>query len=131
MSQSKKEIVQAMFDAMAAGDFDTMKSYLHPEVVVNEADCLPYAGIYQGPDAYIQLVHTVVGTWDDLGLSVDAMAEAGDMVIVVSEFSGKNKAGVAFNMPMTEIFHFTDGKISEVRPYYFDTHKLAELHAQQ
>ncbi len=68
MSQSKKEIVQAMFDAMAVGDFERMKNYLHPDVIVNEAECLPYSGIYRGPDAYIQLVHTVVGTWDDLGL---------------------------------------------------------------
>ena len=130
MSQSKLDTVQAMFDALAVGDFDRMKSYLHPEVIVTEADCLPYSGIHRGPDAYIQLVHTVVGAWDDLSLSVDAMAEAGDMVIVVSVFSGKNKAGVAFNMPMTEVFHFSDGKISEVRPYYFDTHKLAELHSK-
>jgi ketosteroid isomerase-like protein len=61
----------------------------------------------------------------------DAMAETGDMVIEVSEFSGKNKAGIAFKMPMTKVFHFRDGKISEVRHYYFDTHKLAELHAGQ
>lgn len=131
VSQSNIEIVQAMFDAMAVGDFELMKSYLHPEVIVNEAECLPYSGIYQGPDDYIRLVHEVVGTWDDLQLSVDAMAESGDLVMVVSEFAGKNKAGVAFKMPMTEVFHFTGGKISEVRPYYFDTNKLAELHAQQ
>jgi len=130
MSQSNKEKVQAMFDAMAAGDFELMQSYLHPDVIVTEAECLPYPGIHKGPDAYIKLVHKVVGTWDDLQLSVNAMAEAGDMVMVVSEFAGKNKMGVAFNMPMTEVFYFTDGKISEVRPYYFDTHKLAELHAQ-
>ena len=131
MSKSNKEKVQAMFDAMAAGDFERMKSYLHPDVFVTEAECLPYPGVHRGPDAYIRLVHKVVNTWDDLQLSVDAMAEVGDMVMVVSEFAGKNKAGVAFVMPMTEVFHFKDGKISEVRPYYFDTHKLAELHAQQ
>jgi len=50
--------------------------------------------------------------------------------MVISEFAGKNKTGVPFNMPMTEVFHFKDGKISEVRPYYFDTHKLAELSIQ-
>lgn len=131
MNQSNKEKVQAMFDAMAAGDFELMKSYLHPEVFVTEADCLPYPGVHRGPDAYIQLVDKVVNTWDDLELSVNAMADVGDMVMVVSEFAGKNKAGVAFNMPMTEVFYFKDGKISEVRPYYFDTHKLAELHTQQ
>ena len=131
MTQSNKEKVQAMFDAMAAGDFELMKSYLHPDVFVTEADCLPYPGVHKGPDGYIRLVDKVVNTWDDLELSVNAMAEDGDMVMVVSEFAGKNKAGVAFNMPMTEVFYFKDGKISEVRPYYFDTHKLAELHARQ
>ena len=131
MTQSNKEKVQAMFDVMAAGDFELMKSYLHPDVFVTEADCLPYPGVHKGPDGYIRLVDKVVNTWDDLELSVNAMAEDGDMVMVVSEFAGKNKAGVAFNMPMTEVFYFKDGKISEVRPYYFDTHKLAELHARQ
>ena len=131
MNQSNKEKVQAMFDAMAAGDFELMKTFLHPDVVVTEAECLPYAGVHRGPDAYIQLVHTVVNTWDDLQLSVNAMVEDSNLVFVMSEFAGKNKAGTAFNMPMTEVFHFTDGKVSEVRPYYFDTHQLARLHAQQ
>jgi ketosteroid isomerase-like protein len=131
MSESNKEKVQAMFDAMAIGDFELMKTYLHPDVFVTEAECLPYPGVHHGPDAYIRLVHKVVATWDDLQLSVNAMVEDGDMVMVVSEFAGKNKAGVAFKMPMTEVFYFTNGKISEVRPYYFDTNKLAELHAQQ
>jgi len=131
MSQSNKEKVQAMFDAMAVGDFELMKTYLHADVIVTEAECLPYSGVHKGPDGYIRLVEKVVNTWDDLQLSVNAMVETGDLVLVVSEFAGKNKAGTAFNMPMTEVFHFTDGKISEVRPYYFDTNKLAELHAQQ
>jgi ketosteroid isomerase-like protein len=78
----------------------------------------------------MRLVDKVLSTWDDLQLSVNAMAEVGDMVMVISEFAGKNKTGVPFNMPMTEVFHFKDGKISEVRPYYFDTHKLAELSIQ-
>jgi len=130
LTQSNKDKVQAMFGAMAAGDFDLMKSYLHPDVFVTEADCLPYGGIHRGPDGYIRLVNKVVGTWDDLQLSVNAMVEVANMVVVVSQFAGKNKAGVAFNMPMTEVFYFTDGKVCEVRPYYFDTNKLAELHAQ-
>lgn len=131
MSQSNLEKVQAMFDAMAVGDFELMKTFLHAEVIVTEADCLPYPGIHKGPDGYMRLVDKVVNTWDDLQLTVNAMVGEGDMVMVVSEFAGKNKAGVAFTMPMTEVFYFTEGKISEVRPYYFDTHKLAELHAQQ
>ena len=130
MTQSNKDKVQAMFDAMAVGDFELMKSYLHAEVFVTEADCLPYAGVHRGPDGYMRLVDKVLSTWDDLQLSVNAIAEVGDMVLVISEFAGKNKTGVPFNMPMTEVFHFKDGKISEVRPYYFDTHKLAELSIQ-
>jgi ketosteroid isomerase-like protein len=55
----------------------------------------------------------------------------GDMVVVVSELAGKSKAGIPFTMPMTEVFHLADGKVIEVRPYYFDTHKLAELHARK
>lgn len=129
MSQSHKETIQAMFAALASGDIEKMKSYLHPDVVVNEAECLPYAGVYRGPDAYIELVNKVLATWDDVDVSVKAMLEEGDMVVCVSELSGKNKAGVAFTMPMAEVFYFTDGKLSEVRPYYYDTNKLAEIHA--
>ena len=128
--QASKEIVQAMFDIMAGGDIEQMKSFLHPDVIVTEAESLPYSGTYRGPDAYVQLVHTVMETWDDLELSVRAMLEEGDIVVVLSEMSGKSKGGTAFTMPMTEVFHVTAGKIREVRPYYFDTHKLAELHTE-
>ncbi|MBI5062591.1 MAG: nuclear transport factor 2 family protein [Desulfatitalea sp.] len=129
MGQSNKEKVLAMFAALAAGDMETMKSYLHPDVIVEEAECLPYSGVYRGPDGYLELVGKVVGTWDDLDLSVIAVLAEGDVVVVVSELSAKSKAGVAFTMPMTEVFFFTDGKVSEVRPYYYDTHKLAALYA--
>lgn len=130
MSQSHKETIQAMFAALAEGDIEKMKSYLHPDVVVNEADSLPYAGVYRGPDQYIELVYKLLATWDDVDVSVKAMLEEGDTVVSISELSGKNKAGVAFTMPMTEVFYFEKGKLREVRPYYYDTHKLAELHAQ-
>ncbi len=131
MGQSNKEKIEAMFAALAAGDIEKMKSYLHPDVVVTEADCLPYAGVYRGPDAYMELVNKLFEAWDDVDVSVKAMVEEGDIVISISELSGKNKAGVAFTMPMAEVFYFTDGKLSEVRPYYYDTNKLAELYAQK
>jgi len=131
MSQSKVEIVQDMYAALAAGELDRMKGYLHPDVFVTEADCLPYSGIWRGPDGYLELVNTVVGTFDDLDVTVNAMTEVDNMVICVSEFRGKNKAGVAFEMPLIEVFYFRGEKICEVRPYYFDTHKLAELCAQE
>jgi len=131
MNQSNKEKVQSMFAALAGGDLETLKSYLHPDVVVKEADCLPFAGVYRGPEGYLELVQKVTGTWVDPDFSVKAMLGEGDLVVVVSELTAKNKAGTFFTMPMTEVFYFTDGRRSEVRPYYYDTHKLAELNAQK
>ena len=80
MSQSKVEIVQDMYAALAGGELDRMKGYLHPDVFVTEADCLPYSGIWRGPDGYIDLVNTVVGTFNDLDVTVNAMTERNNFV---------------------------------------------------
>lgn len=131
MSQTNLEKLKAMFAAFGEGDFETVATYLHPDLIITEADCLPYSGVFRGPEGYIELATKVFATWDDLSVSQEAMLAEGDLLVVVSKFKGKTKAGVSFTMPMTEAFYFTDGLVSEIRPYYFDTHKLAELYAQK
>ena len=92
MNQSNKEKVQSMFAALAGGDLETLKSYLHPDVVVKEADCLPFAGVYRGPEGYLELVQKVTGTWVDPDFSVKAMLGEGDLVVVVSELTAKKQS---------------------------------------
>ena len=48
---SPREIQAAVYAAAGARDWDKVESLLHPDFVLYEADCLPFAGEWRGKDA--------------------------------------------------------------------------------
>jgi uncharacterized protein len=113
--------------ALAAGDFDTMGTMLHPDFVVVEADGLPYAGIYRGLDGWRALSRAVVETW--AGFSIRPIAflgETSNTFVVRFAISGRSrKTGNAFETTVLELWQFRDGLLAAIDPYYWDTHLLA------
>ena len=71
MTRSNREIVQAIFDASAEEDWDTVKSLVHDDIQVFEADSLPYGGVFKGPDEFITLIQKVFNTWDDVDHTIN------------------------------------------------------------
>ena len=54
MTLPNKEIVQAVFDASAAKDWDTVKLFLDDDIQIFEAESLPYAGVFNGPEGFVE-----------------------------------------------------------------------------
>lgn len=129
MSRSNIEIVQAIFAAAAAEDWDTIKSLVHDDIQVFEADSLPYAGVFRGPEEFIALIQQVAHTWDDTHHEIHHVVASGDHVINLATMAGRAKTtGRTFSVPMAEVWRFRDGKVSEVHPFYFDTKALHDAH---
>lgn len=129
MTRTNREIVQAVFDASAEEDWDTVKSFLHDDVQVFEADSLPYAGVFKGPDNFIALNQTVFNTWADANHTIDHIIADGDHVVILGNMAGRGKAtGLAFSVPLAAVWRLKDGKVVEVRPFYFDTKAMHDAH---
>ena len=128
MEVENRDILRSFLKASERQDEEEMREYLHPEIRVIEAESLPYGGIHEGPDAFMELIPTVFGTWRDCNVTVNRWVSEGENVILLGVMTGSGKTtGMPFEVPIAEVWTFREGKIIEVVPYYFDTKMLADV----
>ena len=104
--------VQGAYDAFAKGDVPRVLSFLSPEIEWIEAEGFPYAGTYRGPNAVLEGVFLRLGTeWEGYAAVPDEFIDAGDIVVVLGEYSGKFKAtGKSFRANFAHIWTLREGK---------------------
>ena len=122
--QEKRNLatVKALYEATGSGNFDLAETFLSDDFFVTESDLLPFAGVYRGKTALRQLYTKVMGMMDVAGLELKGSTCGGDLVIYWVEFvfpSGKRA-------DLAEMFRLRDGKICEIRPFYFDPSIVTE-----
>lgn len=125
MSDQEKRnlaLVQSLYEATGSGNFDLAETFLSDDFFVTESDLLPFAGVYRGKTALRQLYTKVMGMMDVAGLELKGSTCGGDLVIYWVEFvfpSGKRA-------DLAEMFRIRDGKVCEIRPFYFDPSIVTE-----
>lgn len=126
MSQDNVRIVQAVYEAGMRGDLAALFSHLDPECVAYESDALPYAGVYRGPEGFVQLFQKVTALFR-LDLRVEELTDTADRVIARVQGQFIPQAGGA-PIPVDIAEHWTlrNHKILEVRPYYWNPKPIAE-----
>ena len=123
-----KTIVAAFFTAAAANDQAAMAAILDPEVVVTEAESLPFGGRHVGFAAFQALVRRVFLLWRDTRVDVERLIGDGEYVVVLATMHARSKAdGAALGMPIAEVWRLENGRVKEIRPFYFDTRKFVDL----
>ena len=125
MSLDNRDILKSFLKASERRNEKEMRKFLHPEIRVIEADSLPYGGIHEGPDAFMELVPKVFGTWRDCNVTVNKWVSEGDCVILLGVMTGSGRTtGTPFEVPIAEVWTFLDGHMIEVVPDSFDTKTL-------
>jgi ketosteroid isomerase-like protein len=123
-----KAIVSAVYAHAGVGDWDGAERYLADDLVIIEADHLPYAGHYTGRRALRELHGIVMAHWIDPVLEFHAMtAGDGHVVSLVTFHLTSRRSGRRLAMPLAEVFRIAAGQVVEIRPFYFDTKALAQL----
>lgn len=122
------EIIKSAYAAGLAGDFDTFFKDLSEDCIFYEADSLPYGGEYRGVEAIKRGTQLMFGAWDNFNFEITDYCAGGDLVTVSVRISGVGrKTGKSFSMPIIEAWRLKDGKIIEIRPFYYDTARCAEV----
>jgi SnoaL-like domain len=116
----KRAIIEALYAATGVGDFDTAETYLTDDFFITEAAGLPYAGVYRGKTALRELYTKVLGMMDVAGLEIAAhcTAEGEDYACTILQFSFTDPTLAP--APLAEMYRFRDGKVCEIKPYYFE-----------
>ena len=128
MSQADVEVVQNFLGAFTSGDVETVFGKLtHPDIVIKEAESLPYGGDNKGIEGFQGLLGKMMAS---LELSVDSFEvnDAGARVLVTLVMTFTSRAsGRQVTVPGVELYTIRDGQVAEIDVYYKDTKAVTDL----
>lgn len=131
LNQQAKVNRQLLLDAYKAqltGDTESLFRLLADDVTFIEADSLPYGGTFHGPAGAQQGVGGMFTAWSHLRVEIEDILASGDLVIVYLQMTATSReTGEVYDGPTAELFRFKDGKITEWRPIYWDTHAVRKV----
>jgi ketosteroid isomerase-like protein len=120
--QQMEQFIDDLYAATGVGDWDKAATMLTDDFFVSEADGLPMAGIYRGKAALKDLFIKVMGMLDVAGLDRVQTTCGGDYAVTILNMRFADPS-----LPpaeLCEMFRFRDGKVCEIKPYYFDPSTL-------
>ena len=106
-------VVDAIYEAFASGDIETVLGALDPKIEWLEAAGSPYAGTYTGPEAVLNRVLARLGTeWETFHVEPERIVSNGDAVIAAGTYTGTYKTTRrTFTARFAHIWQLRDGKI--------------------
>lgn len=124
--KSNAEVMKRFYEAVFSGNWDGVAKTVSKDLIVYEADGLPYHGEYRGMAGLQEVFGKVVGYWDDLNIDIKGVTCGDGYVVGVLQFSGTSKStGKKISMPIAEISEFKNDVIATIKPVYWDTKAIA------
>lgn len=117
-SQQMIDYVNELYAASGAGDWEKVAQMVTDDFVVTEADDLPMAGEYRGAAGLRDLFTKVMGMCDVANIDIVDMTAGRDHVVAIAAFQFADPA--LKSAELCEVFEFRDGKVSRIKPYYYD-----------
>jgi ketosteroid isomerase-like protein len=124
IEERNTKYVEALFAATGSGDWAAAEAMLSSDFFVTEAGTLPFAGVYRGPKALQELFEIVMSAAGVVGLDLHQITAGGDRVVALLDLLLEGTPPV--RVPLAETFRFRDGKVCEIKPYYFDPRPLSD-----
>lgn len=107
-------------------NFDTLAPYFAPDVVLHQAETLPYGGIWRGHDGMEQFFIAMAETWEAFEMVEQQFLSTSGIAVVLTQVRARARAtGRELDFPILQTIRVVDGRIAEVRPFYWDTAAIA------
>ena len=92
MSQENVEVVQAMFAAWNAGDYERLIELTDPQIEYDVSRTSPESRVVRGPEEVLAVLEEWVDTWDEHQVELVELIDAGgERVVAVIYERGKLK----------------------------------------
>ena len=118
------EFIQSLFAATGSGDWDKAQTMVTEDFSANEALSLPFPGVFHGIAGLRELYGIVMSSLGVMAIDIVQMTAGGDYVVVIAEFKLESST---VRISLTEVFRFRDGKVCEIKAYYYDPAPLWEV----
>ena len=125
-----KARVEQAYAGFSAGDMDAFFRLLsfRFDAILVEPEGLPYGGTYRGPVAIREGIEAAMATWADGHVEIEKVAAADNLVFVyMHAFCQGKTSGMSFAHPLVEVLRFEGEDCLELRPFHFDTVRLAAV----
>jgi ketosteroid isomerase-like protein len=124
MSQENVEVVRRLFAAFQSVDvgnlerhLDEVRDILDPEVEwVAAPHSLLATEEYRGSDGVRRFWTQFLSTWDEYGVEVEELIDAGDQVVAVMRLSGRTHER-EIDQPRSSLLTLRNGKIVRIEPF--------------
>jgi len=128
-------VLQGMYGAeakyLAAGgpgtaSFDIVAPFFAPEVVLHQAEALPYGGTWHGHDGMERFFTAMSQTWEVFDMVDQEFLTTEPTAVVLTQVHARARAtGTELDFPILQTLELREGRITEVRPFYWDTAAIA------
>jgi ketosteroid isomerase-like protein len=118
-------------DYLAAGgpgvaSFDLLAPFFASDVVLYQAEGLPYGGTWRGHAGMEQFFLAMTQTWEVFDMVDQEFLSTRATAVVLTHVHARGRAtGRELDFPILQTIRIVDGRITEVRPFYWDTAAIA------
>jgi ketosteroid isomerase-like protein len=129
-------VLTAMYAAeaeyLAAGgpgeaSFELLAPFFAPDVELHQADSLPYGGTWRGHDGMARFFLAMGEVWESFDMVEQEFLADGETAVVLTQVRARARAtGRELTFPILQAITVKDGRITEVRPFYWDTRAIAD-----
>ncbi|MEV1007764.1 nuclear transport factor 2 family protein [Streptomyces sp. NPDC049881] len=107
--------------------FDLLAPFFAPDVVLHQADALPYGGTWRGHDGMARFFLAMAEAWESFEMVEQEFLATGETVVVLTQIRARARAtGRELGFPILQTIRVEDGRIAEVYPFYWDTRAIAD-----
>lgn len=106
--------------------FDLLAPFFAPDVVLHQADSLPYGGTWHGHAGMARFFLAMGQAWESFEMLEQEFLATGETAVVLTLVRARARAtGRELTFPILQAITIKDGRIAEVRPFYWDTERIA------
>ncbi|MBN6039476.1 nuclear transport factor 2 family protein [Amycolatopsis sp. 195334CR] len=117
---------EAEYLAAGGTSFEPLAPFFAPDVVLHQADGLPYGGTWRGHDGLAAFFRAMGRTWAAFDLAEQEFLATTSPLVVLTRVRARARAtGRELEFPILQTITVADGRITEVRPFYWDTAAIA------
>ena len=133
MAGNALDVIRELYKTIIADDRTAHDALLADDCTLYEPDSHPVSerlGVshWNGIEQSAEVISMVKEYWQLTKLNVHHLLSDGDeRVVCLCDFEGIGKNGEAFRMDLAEAFRVVDGKVTEIRPFYWDMVRMRKI----
>ncbi|MFK0154769.1 nuclear transport factor 2 family protein [Streptomyces sp. NPDC090493] len=120
VADRNREIVRKVYEVADSGALEELGRYLSDDYTLTRAAGGPVPGQWKGAEAGAALGQLFAMAGHGSVIVREIVADGPHRVVGLVDVHGVNPAGESWTMPVAELFWVEDGKVTDIRPYYWD-----------